>query len=225
MPPASPEASLRALFDAERAVRAAHEALAREDADRVMPTLQRAVREAAGLDEDEASLRLVRLASVVGEFEGPAAVDLLIDILGSDAPEARHEAGEELSAHAWERFKEVALGVERALDRLPHDNPALLELPYILAEIPEPGVLRLLGRFLVHANVEVVASAVEALVETGDLECVAMLQPLVKDTRSVQLEDEGGTEAEATIGELASEAIEVLQNASRVAGRGAKGAP
>jgi HEAT repeat protein len=217
MPSASLEASLKALFDAERAVRAAHGALAEEDPRRVMPLLQRAVREAASLDEDEAALRLVRVATLAGEFDGPQAVDLLIDILGSDAAEARHEAGEELSAHAWERFKEVALGVERALDRLPGSSPALLELPYILAEIPEPGVLRLLGRFLKHENVEVVASTIEALVETGDPEAEPLLLPLVKDARKVQLEDEGGTEGEATIGELASEAIDILKGAGEAA--------
>jgi HEAT repeat protein len=215
MPPASPDASLTALFDAERAVRSAHASLAREDPKRLMPLLERAVREAASLrDEDEASLRLVRLASVIGELEGAQAVDLLVDILGSDSSEARHEAGEELSARAWERFKEVALGVERALQRLPAGSPALLELPYILAEIPEPGVLKLLARFLAHPDVEVVASALEALVESGDPEAVPLLEPLAKDTRKVQIEDDAGAEGEATIGELASEAIDLLGNAS-----------
>jgi HEAT repeat protein len=213
MPPASLEATLKALFDAERAVRAAHEELTEQDARRLIPLLQRAVRDAEALDEDEASLRLVRLTGVLGEIEGPAVVDLLIDILGSEAPEARHEAGEELAARAWERFKEVALGVERAIERLPEDSPALLELPYILADVPEPGVLKLLGRFLAHKNVEVVASAVEALAEAADPDAIPLLASMTKDPRKVQIEDEGGTEGEATVGELASEAIDLLTGA------------
>ncbi len=78
---------------------------------------------------------------------GPQVVDLLIDILASDDAEARRAAGEALSERAWDRFKDVALGIERALDRLPANSPALLELPYILAEVPEPGALKFLGIF------------------------------------------------------------------------------
>jgi HEAT repeat protein len=209
------DAHLKALFDAERAVRTAHEELAHQDAKALLPVLQQATRHAMGLgdgkiDEAESSLRLVRIASILGDIEGGVAVDLLIDILGSDSPEARHESGEELGARAWERFKEVALGIERALERLPEGNLALLELPYILAEIPEPGVLKLLGRFLAHKDVEAVASTIEAIVETGDPDAIPLLAPFVNDRRKVQIEDDGGTEDEATIGELATEAMDVL---------------
>ncbi len=219
MPLATFDVTLRALFDAERAVRAAHDELARESANDLVPALQRAVRDAMRQDEREASLRLVRIASLLGELQGASVVDLLIDVLGSDAPEARDEAGEELTAQAWERFKEVALGVERALERLPAGNLALLELPYVLAEIPEPGVPKLLARFLAHKDAEVVASALEALVETGDPGAATLLVPLTKDSRKVEMEDDGGTEGEVTIGELASEAIEVLEGA-RGGGKG-----
>ena len=215
MPSPRIEDTIKALFDAERAVREAHEELAGEDPKALLPALDKAVRKAAALDEDEASLRLVRVAGVLGELEGPAVVDLLVDILGSEAPEARHEAGEELAALAWERFKEVALGVERALERLPSDSVALLELPYLLADIPEPGVLKLLGRFLRHENVDVVVSTVEALAEAGDPEALPLLTPLMKDARRVQMEDDGGTEGEVAVGELVAEAVEMLKGNGR----------
>jgi hypothetical protein len=215
------DANLKALFDAERAVRTVHEELAQQDPRALVPVLQRATHEAMGTDEAEASLRLVRIASILGEVEGAAAVDLLIDILGSESPEARHEAGEELGARAWERFKEVALGVERALERLPDGNLALLELPYILAEIPEPGVLKLLGRFLAHRDVEAVASTIEAIVETGDPDAIPLLKPFANDPRKVEIEDDGGTEGEATIGELATEAMDVLKRGNMDASKGA----
>jgi hypothetical protein len=215
------DAHLKALFDAERAVRTAHEELAHQDAKALLPVLQQATREAVRLGEEaESSLRLVRIASILGEIDGAGAVDLLIDILGSDSPEARHEAGEELGARAWERFKEVALGVERALERLAEGNLALLELPYILAEIPEPGVLKLLGRFLAHKDVEAVASTIEAIVETGDPDAIPLLKPFVNDRRKVQIEDDGGTEGEATIGELATEAMDVLKGSGVGGGTG-----
>jgi HEAT repeat protein len=206
-------ATLKGLFDAERAVRAAHDELVAAPPEAVLPLLERTTGEALRLDtvdEDEASLRLVRVAAILGEMQGQRVVDLLIDILSSDEPEARHAAGEALSGLAFDRFKEVALGVERALERLHEGNPALSELPYLLADVPEPGVLKLMGRFLAHKDADAVAAAIEALVEMGDPAALPMLEPLAADARKVQLEDEGGTEGEASIAELVVEARAML---------------
>jgi HEAT repeat protein len=140
-------------------------------------------------------------------------VDALIDVLSSEHPEARRAAGEELEGLAYERFKEVAGGVERALKRLPIGSPALPELPYLLSEIPEPGVLRLLGQFLNHADPDAVAAAIESIAEIGDPSAIKLLEPLTADERTVELADDGGdATSEASIGELASEAIELLQS-------------
>ena len=212
---ASPDLAitLKALFDSERAVREAHDELVSAEPSRLLPILENATREALDLDEldeDESSLRLVRVAAVLGEMPGGRAVDLLVDILGCDEPEARHAAGEALAALAWDRFKEVALGVERALERLPDGNPALSELPYLLAELPEPGAMKLLTRFLAHRDADAVAAAVEALAETGDPAALPLLDPLAADPRKVQLEDEGGTQGQATIAELVAEARALL---------------
>jgi HEAT repeat protein len=204
-------ATLTSLFDAERTARDAHDELVDADRPRVELLLERAAREALGLDdEDESALRLVRIAGLLGEMEGPRVVDLLVDILGCDQPEVRHAAGEALSGLAFDRFKEVALGVERALKRLPEGNAALAELPYLLAEVPEPGVAKLLARFLAHHDADAVASAIEALVETGDASALPLLDPLAGDARRVQLEDEGGAEGEASIGDLVTEARTLL---------------
>jgi len=213
MPTTDLALTLDGLFDAERAARRAHDELVQADPVRVLALLQVTTRKALALDavdEDEASLRLVRVAGVLGEMQGPGVIDLLIDILGCDEPEARHAAGEALSGLAFDRFKEVALGIERALERTPEGSPALSELPYLLVDIPEPGVLKLLGRFLGHRDADAVAAAIEALVELGDPGAVALLDKLQTDTRRVQLEDEGGTEGDATIGELAAEARGLL---------------
>ncbi|HEY3818610.1 MAG TPA: HEAT repeat domain-containing protein [Polyangiaceae bacterium] len=206
-------ATLVALFDAERAARAAHDELVDAEPEEVLPLLEKSTRDALTLDEldeDESSLRLVRVAAVLGEMQGPRVVDLLVDILACDEPEARHAAGEALEGLAFDRFKEVAQGVERALERLPEGSPALSELPYLLAQVPEPGVMKLLGRFLTHRSPDAVASAIEALVEIGDPSALPLLEPLAADKRKVQLEDEGGTEGEATLAELVAEARTLL---------------
>ena len=206
-------ATLVALFDAERAARAAHDELVDAEPDALLPLLEKATRDALtldDLDEDESSLRLVRVAAVLGEMQGPRVVDLLVDILASDEPEARHAAGEALEGLAFDRFKEVAQGGERALERLPEGSPALSELPYLLAQVSEPGVTKLLARFLAHRSADSVASAIEALVEIGDPAALPLLEALADDKRKVQLEDEGGTEGEATIAELVAEARTLL---------------
>lgn len=212
---ASPDLAgvLQSLFDAERATRLAHDELVAADPARLLPVLEKATRNAVSLDtrdEDESALRLVRIAAVLGEMQGPQVVDLLVDILGSDEPEARHAAGEALSGLAVDRFKDVALGMERAIERLSPDSPALAELPYLLVGIPEPGVAKLLARFLAHRNADAVASSIEALVEIGDRTMLPLLDPLADDTRRVELDDDGGTDGEAAIGELVAEARSIL---------------
>jgi HEAT repeat protein len=224
------------LFDAERAVRAAHAKLADTDPKTLLPAIEEAIKESrANDDEEERTLRLARLASLLGELEGAKVVDLLIDILGCEDPEARHVAGEALEDHAYDRFKEVALGIERALERLPVGNLALVELPYLLADIPEGGVLKLLERFLAHKDPDSVASAIEAIAELGDPAAAPLLARLEKDARHVQLEDDDGEEGKVTIGELAAEARELIEaaapsiaaatQASSRDGKGNKGAP
>lgn len=205
--------ALNDLFAAERATRKIHDDLANAPSDRLLESLTEALTAAQKLtDEDEASLRLVRIASLLGEITGPRAVDALIDVLASEHPEARHAAGQELEELAYERFKEVALGVERALSRLPVGSPALPELPYLLAEVPEPGVMKLLGQFLAHKDPDAVAAAIEALVEIGDPAAAKMLERLKDDTRTVEIADDGGdATSEVTIGELVYEALDLLE--------------
>ena len=205
-------AKFEALFEAERRVRAVHAELVHQN----RTTLETALRSevAAALakidaDPDDATVRLVRLAALLGDIEGgEVAVDALIDILACDDPEARHVAGQALEDLAFDRFKEVALGIERALVRLPKGSPALTELPYLLAEIGEPGAVKLLARFLAHADENSVAAAIEALVEMGDPSAATMLSSLEKDTRQVELDDDDGERV--SIGDLAAEARQLL---------------
>lgn len=207
------ETTLNKLFDAERTARRLHDDLAAMPGDALLDTLTDAIAAAAReQDEDEAALRLVRIASLLGEHEGPRALDALIDVLASEHPEARQAAGEEIESLAYDRFKEVAQAIERALKRLPVGSSALPELPYLIAEVPEPGVPKLLGQFLSHKDPDAVAAAIETLVEIGDPAHAPLLEPLLGDKRTVELADDGGDDAtsEVTIGELAEEALGLL---------------
>lgn len=216
---------LKDLFDAERTARRIHAELARADKGVVVPLLRQEIdaalalapkprsgggAEAPSSDAAESAMRLVRIAGLLGEMEGPAAVDALIDVLACDEPEARHAAGESLEDLAFDRFKEVALGIERALERLPVGSPALSELPYLLAEVPEPGASKLLAGFLKHKDPEAVAAAIEAIVEIGDPAAMSLLAPLEKDARQVQLDEDEGENSAVSIGDLATEARQLL---------------
>jgi len=210
------ESALAELFQAERTSRRLAGEMAESPADVVLSVLNQAIAAARSRPEEKERLfELDSVARILGQIHGPGAVDALIDILGSEEPEARHAAGVVLEEMAFERFKEVALGIERALAQLPSDHLALPELPYLLIEIPEPGVSRLIHRFLEHASEEVVAAAIEACVELGDPGSVPKLLRLERDTRLVELEEGSdavrGHEASVTIGELAKEARQLLE--------------
>jgi HEAT repeat protein len=202
---------LEVLFDADRKLRDAESALlAQPEAEDLARTLERAAEQAFALeDAPEAVARLLRLSDLCAQVQGPRTADTLLRILNHPAPEVRVAAGEALRDFAYDRYAEVARAIERALDKaLP--GPALQEVPWILAEIGEPSAVPLIARCLKHPDVEVVASGIEALAEIGDEAALALLQPLIKDKRVVQLED-GDAAYSTTIGELASEAISELE--------------
>jgi HEAT repeat protein len=119
------ESALGELFLAEQKARDLADEIASSSPEIVLAVLIEAVERARELgDEKERIGRLDSVAKILGEIGNAGAVDLLIDILGSEEPEARHAAGVVLEDTAFERFKEVALGVERALARLPPDHLA-----------------------------------------------------------------------------------------------------
>lgn len=214
--------TLKALFEAERSVRAHHTTLRGEGDAKLVPALREATAAALALDDDdEAAVRLVRLAYLLGDLEGDPVVDLLVDILGGVSPEARIAAGEALEGLAFDRFKEVALGIERALTRLPRGNPALTELPFLLAEVGEPGCAKLLSRFLQNEDAEVVAAAIEAMAELGDPASIPFLAKLERDGRHVELDEESGGER-VSIADLAHEAKAILEEMAEEAGAAAR---
>lgn len=201
---------LDALFEADRSVRDAEAQLLTEsDEDDLVKTLERATEAALTLEDPrEAQGRLIRLSDLCAQVQGQRMATTLVRILNHEAPEVRVAAGEALRDFAYDRYAEVARAVERACDEK-LAGPALSEVPWILAEIGEPSALPLIGRCLHHADVEVVASAIEALAELGDPEAIDLLKPFSKDKRVVEL-NEGNQSYSTSIGELAQEAISEL---------------
>lgn len=211
------QARIEKLQRAEEEVRRLQDELI-EDAEQSRSAAVEALREAVieGLgngEGPEAAAALVPLAEVLGELEGPEVCDMLIDLLGSEEPEVRFTAGRAMQDLAFDRFKEVAEATERAAKRLARDNQALRELPYVVAEVGEPGVPKILRGYLAHADAEVVASAIEALAALGDHAAVPELKKLTRDPRTVQL-DEEEADAQASIGALAEEAIAMIDEGS-----------
>jgi HEAT repeat protein len=202
------EKTLHAIFDADRAAREAEDELLSADAGALADLLAAAVEEALDHHEpDESELRLRRLADLCAQVPGPKMVDALLAILDHPDPGIRTEAGEALLDVAFERFKEVARGVERALDR-GDTGPAMQELPFVLTEVRDPDPVPLVARFLQSPRAEVVAAAIEALAAYGDPAAAKHLEPLLEDTREATLDELD--EAPTKVGELAEAALEEL---------------
>jgi HEAT repeat protein len=202
---------LDALFDADRKLRDAEAVLLQQaDAEELAGALEQAAGQAiTTVDDPEARARLTRISDLCAQAQGPRTADTLLRILDHPAPEVRVAAGEALRDFAYDRYAEVARAIERLFERAT-GGPALQEVPWILAEIGEPSAVPLIARCLLHADVEVVASGIEALAEIGDETAIPMLRKLTKDKRVVQLE-EGDESYTTTVGELASEAISELE--------------
>ena len=205
---ASIQDHLNALFDAERALRRAEVSLLQNQPTELSAVLAAAVKEAKELaDKDESRLRLERLADLCAQVPGPEMTDALIAILDDPHNAVRVQAAEALVDVGYERYAEVARGIERALGNNLHF--ALQELPWVLVELDEPSARKLIARFLDSQDAEVVASAVEALAELGDAAAIKDLRKLVDDPREVDIDGEEGEET-VTVGDLANEAIDAL---------------
>lgn len=201
---------LQRIFDADRALRKAESVLLRKKgSEELISLLERETDHALRMeDRKESTMRLERLADLCAQVPGPRMTDALIAILNDGEPRVRVAAGEALRDLGYERYAEVARGIERALDRN-ESGLAMSELPWVLAEIAEPSALSLVRRFLDHPSSDVVAAAIEALAQLRDPEAVADLERFVADSRIVTIED-FEDETKTTLGELAKDALQML---------------
>ena len=201
---------LQRIFDADRLLQKAESVLLRKKgSEELVALLERETESALQMeDRKEGTMRLERLADLCAQVPGPRMTDALIAILNDGEPRVRVAAGEALRDLGYERYAEVARGIERALDRNA-DGLAMSELPWVLAEVAEPSALPLIRRFLDHPSADVVAAAIEALAQLHDPEALADLQRFVGDGRVVIIED-FEDETKTTLGELAEDALEML---------------
>ena len=91
------------------------------------------------------------------------------------------------------------------------DGLSMEELPYVLIEVHDPDPMPLIARFLSHPKAEIVASAVEAIVERADPSAIPQLTKLRGDRREVtmpELEDE-----KVTLGDLIEDALAFFEEA------------
>jgi HEAT repeat protein len=202
---------LKRIFDSERALRMAEHGLLRhKDAEELVALLERETEHALAMeDRTEGTMRLERLADLCAQVPGPRMTDALIAILNDAEPRVRVAAGEALRDLGYERYAEVARGIERALDRKA-DGLAMSELPWVLAEIAEPSALPLIRRFLDHPSADVVAAAIESLAQLRDPESIPDLERFVDDARIVTIED-FEDEEKTTLGDLAADALDIVR--------------
>ena len=199
------------IFDSDRTLRMAELGLLRhKGSQELVALLERETEHALAMeDRSEGTMRLERLADLCAQVPGPRMTDALIAILNDAEPRVRVAAGEALRDLGYERYAEVARGIERALDRKA-DGLAMSELPWVLAEIAEPSALALIRRFLDHLNADVVAAAIESLAQLRDPESIADLERFLGDSRVVTIED-FEEETRTTLGDLAADALEIVR--------------
>ena len=201
---------IQRIFDADRMLRKAEGALLRNKrSDELVALLERETKTALSMeDRTEGTMRLERLADLCAQVPGPEMTDALIAMLNDGEPRVRVAAGEALRDVGFERYAEVARGIERALER-GDSGMAMSELPWVLAEIAEPSALPLIRRFLDHSDADVIAAAIEALAQLHEPQAVEDLRQFVGDERTVIMED-FEDETKTTLGELAEEALREL---------------
>ncbi len=156
---------------------------------------------------DRAARQLERVVDLLRDVENPAAIEILFRVLQSEDEGVRTSAGEAMLERAYDRYGEFARNVEGWLGAAV-TGPAMGELPWILVEVGEPSAESLIRGFLDHPEAEVVASALEALMELSgkgqplDAKTIGALGKLATDSRPVSLDDDDST---VTLGELVQE--------------------
>ena len=167
-------------------------------------------------NEDPVSIALVRAADMSIPLRGRGA-ELLARGLSHGNADIRSVAGESLLGIAEDDFASIRPAVDYALGT---GCPAAEEMPFILAMTEDADTAKTIAEFLKNADPDVVAAAIEALADFGDPSSIPALRALLEDKRVVAVEGEegegqakgeGGDLRKWTIGDLAGEAIEMIE--------------
>jgi hypothetical protein len=156
-------------------------------------------------EDDPLPLSLVRLVDLTCGLEHGAPQILKVG-LDSGNPDVRQLFGEALLTLTETGVDPIMPAVEHALES---GGAAAEEMPFILAMIDDTAVPRIIERFLASDDPEIVASAIEALADSGDRDSLGKLEQLADDDRTVSL-DGGHGDATVSLGQLAKEAMEAI---------------
>jgi hypothetical protein len=157
--------------------------------------------------EDPVSVALVRAADIAIPLEERGA-KLLSPGLAHANPDVRRLVGEALLAIAEEGLAKIRPAIDYALGA---GCPAAEEMPFLLAMTEDADTAKTIAEFLKSADADAVAAAIEALADVGDAASVPALRALCGDKRAVAVEGDGDEQHEWTIGDLAGEAIEMIE--------------
>lgn len=206
-----PEGLLARVLEADRALREAQEAFFQGGDERALSAvIAREIDDAwSHRDHDEGTARLIRLADLLTELGGAAAARLLVRLLGHEEPAVRVAAGEGLYELGCDRYAEVARAIEAEVDK-GADTVALAEAPFVLAELGEPGGVKICLKLLKHKDPDVVGAAIEGLAQLGDPSALKDIEALRNDRRELTVEEESD-QGGVTVGDLAAEASEHLR--------------
>ncbi len=198
-------AQLKAVFDADQALRKAESGLLKSNSKELRTLLARAVAEAEKLsDASQACMQLERLADLCAQAPGSETLDALMRLLDHDDPSVRIQACEALVDVGCDRPRPFSAAVKRALKRK-QASPALEQLPWIIAEIGEPDAEQLIKPFLGYESAAIAGAAVEALISLATPEAFAAIEPFKDDSRLIDLDDDdccGHGGPTITIGQL-----------------------
>jgi len=160
-------------------------------------------------EEDSVSIALVRGTDMLVPLGEKGAAALAKGLTHAN-PDVRSLAGEALLGIAEEGLAPIRPAIDFALKA---GCPAAEEMPFLLAMLEHEDVPKVIAEFLDNKDTAVVAAAIEALADFGDPASVPALEKLSKDKRvvAVEGEEEGEEIKEWTIGELAAEAIEMIE--------------
>ena len=158
-------------------------------------------------EEDPVTIALVRATDMTIPLAERGA-KLLARGLAHGNPDVRRLAGEALLGIAEDGFARIRPAIDFALGA---GCPAAEEMPFLLAMTEDADTSKTIAEFLKCADPDAVAAAIEALADFGDPASVPALRALSEDKRIVAVEGEGEDLHEWTIGELAVEAIEMIE--------------
>jgi hypothetical protein len=160
-------------------------------------------------EDADLSIGFLRAAEILVGLESENLSQLLGQGLDHVNPDIRMISEDALTHLAEEGLDYLMPAVEGVLER---EGIGAEAMPFILADLDFAEVPKIVARFLDATNPQVVAAALEAMVEVGDEDSFSEIETLLNDSREVELEEETDDSSTVTIGQLAREALDMIQN-------------